>query len=83
MVAHGGSTLNAGGNRTEKFQNLGKANEPEKAIHGWDNFARLEQVPMQVSGARDAVGSPPRCLQQSFKSEMKAAVAVSLMGQPA
>ena len=38
---------------------------------------------MQVSGARDAAGSPPRCLPQSFKNEMKVAVAVSLVGQPA
>ena len=38
---------------------------------------------MQVSGARDAAGSPPRCLLQSFKNEMKVAVAVSLVGQPA
>ena len=77
----GGSTSNADGNRTEKFQNLGKANEPEKAIHGWDNSARLEQVPMQVAGARDATGSPTRCLQQRFKIELKAADAVSPVGQ--
>ena len=38
---------------------------------------------MQVSRARDAAGSPPRCLPQSSKNEMKAVVAVSLVGQPA
>ena len=41
----GGSTSGAGGNRIEKNQNLGKANDiidasenrPEKALNGWDN----------------------------------------------
>ena len=69
---------------------MGKANDiigasenwPEKALNGWDNFARLEQVPMHVSGAREATGSPPRCLPQSFKNEKEATEAVSLVGQP-
>ena len=68
---------------------MGKANDiigvsenrPEKALNGWDNSACLEQVPMPVSGAREATSSPPLSLPQSFKNEKEATESVSLVGQ--
>ncbi|XP_030926558.1 uncharacterized protein LOC115953166 [Quercus lobata] len=86
----GGSTSGIGG-RIEKNQNTGKENDiigdrenqPEKAQNGWDNSARLEQVPMHVSGARDAAGTPHLSLPRSFKIEKEAVDAMSLVGQPA
>nr|POE84238.1 hypothetical protein CFP56_71179 [Quercus suber] len=86
-----GSTSGTNGSRIEKNHNTKKVkdiignreNQPEKALNGWDNSTRLEQVPMHESGARDAASTPPLSLPRSFKNEKEAMDALSLVGQSA
>nr|POE51380.1 hypothetical protein CFP56_41748 [Quercus suber] len=87
----GGSTSGTGDSQNGENQIMGKMNnitgvgddQSKKTLNGWDNSARIEQVPMYESAAREDAGTPPIVIPRNFKIEKVAKDALSLAGQSA
>nr|POE59914.1 hypothetical protein CFP56_39483 [Quercus suber] len=87
----GGSTSGTGDSQNGENQIMGKKDnitgvgddQSKKTLNGWDNTARIEQVPMYESVAREDAGTPPIVIPRSFKIEKVVKDALSLAGQSA